>query len=119
MTECHIHRPMMKASLRRTKIVATRGPAVDMLEVLRALVAAGMDAARLNLSHGTHEDHAQTIARVRALRYRVVEGGVLQNRKGVNFPDLNFRLHKSLHKGNLIQTVTDKPGWRNWQTRQT
>ncbi len=51
---------------RRTKIVATLGPSSDSPEMLRALVAAGMDAARLNLSHGTHEEHAESAARVRA-----------------------------------------------------
>jgi pyruvate kinase len=50
---------------RRTKIVATLGPASDSPERLRELVAAGMDAARLNLSHGAHADHAETARRVR------------------------------------------------------
>jgi pyruvate kinase len=50
---------------RRTKIVATLGPASDSPEKLRELVAAGMDAARLNLSHGTHEEHAERVRRVR------------------------------------------------------
>jgi pyruvate kinase len=50
---------------RRTKIVATLGPASDSSDQLRALIAAGMDAARLNLSHGTHEDHAERARRVR------------------------------------------------------
>jgi pyruvate kinase len=50
---------------RRTKIVATLGPASDSPEKLRALVAAGMDAARLNLSHGTHAEHAERARRVR------------------------------------------------------
>ncbi|HET7146799.1 MAG TPA: pyruvate kinase [Gaiellaceae bacterium] len=51
---------------RRTKIVATLGPSSDSPERLRALVAAGMDAARLNFSHGTHEEHAERVRRVRA-----------------------------------------------------
>jgi pyruvate kinase len=50
---------------RRTKIVATLGPASDSTEQLSALVAAGMDAARLNLSHGSHADHAERAGRVR------------------------------------------------------
>jgi len=50
---------------RRTKIVATLGPASDSTEQLSALIAAGMDAARLNLSHGSHADHAARAARVR------------------------------------------------------
>jgi len=51
---------------RRTKIVATLGPASDSPEMLRALARAGMNAARLNLSHGTHEEHAERVARVRS-----------------------------------------------------
>ena len=50
---------------RRTKIVATLGPASDSTEQISALIAAGMDAARLNLSHGSHADHAARAARVR------------------------------------------------------
>jgi pyruvate kinase len=51
---------------RRTKIVATLGPASDSPEMLRTLARAGMNAARLNLSHGTHEEHAERAQRVRA-----------------------------------------------------
>jgi pyruvate kinase len=43
---------------RKTKIVATIGPATSSHEMVTALANAGMDAARLNLSHGTHDDHA-------------------------------------------------------------
>jgi pyruvate kinase len=50
---------------RRTKIVATIGPSSETPERLRALVAAGMNAARLNFSHGTHEDHAEVVRRIR------------------------------------------------------
>jgi pyruvate kinase len=50
---------------RRTKIVATIGPASASPEVLAALIDAGMDGARLNLSHGTQDDHARTAQLVR------------------------------------------------------
>jgi pyruvate kinase len=50
---------------RRTKIVATIGPACATPETLAALVNAGMDAARLNLSHGTYDDHAERARLVR------------------------------------------------------
>ena len=43
--------------LRRTKIVATMGPATDDPKVLDEMIAAGVDVVRLNMSHGTHEDH--------------------------------------------------------------
>ena len=50
---------------RRTKIVATIGPASESPDALAALVDAGIDAARLNFSHGTHEQHAEWAKRVR------------------------------------------------------
>jgi pyruvate kinase len=51
--------------MRRTKIVATIGPASRDREVLVRMVEAGMDVARLNFSHGTHEQHAETAQLVR------------------------------------------------------
>ncbi|CAM3760140.1 pyruvate kinase [Nocardiopsis rhodophaea] len=51
---------------RRAKIVATLGPATSSPETLRALVDAGLDVARLNLSHGTYEDHRNNYENVRA-----------------------------------------------------
>ena len=58
-------RKMVQATPRRTKIVATIGPATASPERVRALIDAGMDAARLNLSHGTHDDHAKTAELIR------------------------------------------------------
>jgi pyruvate kinase len=52
---------------RRTKIVATLGPASDGADRLRALVTAGVDAVRLNLSHGTREGHSERAWRVREI----------------------------------------------------
>jgi pyruvate kinase len=51
--------------MRRTKIVATIGPASREPETLVRMVEAGMDVARLNYSHGTLEEHAETVSRVR------------------------------------------------------
>lgn len=53
--------------LRHCKIVGTLGPASSSDEVIRELIAAGMDVARLNFSHGDHETHARNIERVRRL----------------------------------------------------
>jgi pyruvate kinase len=52
---------------RRTKIVATLGPAADSPERLRALIEAGVDAVRFNLSHGTHADHSERAWLVREI----------------------------------------------------
>ncbi|HVA00660.1 MAG TPA: pyruvate kinase [Terriglobia bacterium] len=51
--------------MRRAKIVCTLGPATDDPEVLTALLAAGLDVARLNFSHGTHLEHARRLRRLR------------------------------------------------------
>jgi pyruvate kinase len=52
---------------RRAKIVGTIGPACEDVATLRSLIEAGLNVARLNFSHGTHEDHAQIYARIRRL----------------------------------------------------
>jgi pyruvate kinase len=51
---------------RRTKIVATIGPACDTDEALRSLIEAGMDVARLGFAHGTPQGHVETLGRIRA-----------------------------------------------------
>jgi len=51
--------------MRHTRIVATVGPACDAPDTLERLIDAGVDVFRLNFSHGTHETHAATIARIR------------------------------------------------------
>jgi pyruvate kinase len=60
----------MQFYMRHTKIIATVGPASDSPEMLDALIANGTDIFRLNFSHGTHESHAQTYARIRAAARR-------------------------------------------------
>lgn len=52
-------------SHRRTRIVATLGPATDPPDVLRAILRAGVDVARINFSHGNADEHLQRIARLR------------------------------------------------------
>jgi pyruvate kinase len=55
-----------RARTRRTKIVATVGPASDAPETLEAMLRAGMNVARLNLSHGSFEEHKARLTRIRA-----------------------------------------------------
>src|SRR5439155_536282 len=62
---------MAAASARRTKIIATLGPATSSHERITALVHAGMDCARLNFSHGTHDQHAEALRTVRAVQEEV------------------------------------------------
>ena len=56
----------MADHVRRTKIVATIGPASSSPATIAALIEAGMDGARLNMSHVTREEHAEVAARIRA-----------------------------------------------------
>ena len=73
--------------MRRTKIVATIGPASREPEVLARMVEAGMDVARLNYSHGTLDEHAETAARVRAAAARVGRPvALLQDLPGLTLP---------------------------------
>ncbi len=57
----------VRARTPRTKIVGTLGPSSNTPEGVRALIEAGLDVARINFSHGTHEQHARTIGIVRAM----------------------------------------------------
>ncbi len=68
---------------RKAKIVATLGPACDDEAILESLIKAGINVARLNFSHGTHEQHAARIAVIRALSERLnTTIGILQDLQG-------------------------------------
>lgn len=54
--------------MRKTKIVCTLGPATNDVEIMKQLIHNGMDAARINFSHGTYETHAETIAKLKQAR---------------------------------------------------
>jgi pyruvate kinase len=78
---------------RRAKIVCTLGPATSSQERITGLISAGLDVARLNLSHGTHEDHRVVYHRVRAASEELGRAvGVLADLQGPKirlgtFPD--------------------------------
>ncbi len=69
--------------MRRTKIVATIGPATESPERLRQLIAAGATTFRLNFSHGDHSEHAARIATIREVSAQMgLEVGILQDLQG-------------------------------------
>ncbi|HEY9736780.1 MAG TPA: pyruvate kinase [Trichocoleus sp.] len=73
----------LRTALRRTKIVATIGPATQDANVLRALIEAGATTLRLNFSHGTHEDHQRSIRLIRQLSFELNQPvGILQDLQG-------------------------------------
>lgn len=69
--------------MRRTKIVCTIGPSSESREKVQALLAAGMDVARLNFSHGTHEEHGRRIAILKEEAAKIGKHlGILLDTKG-------------------------------------
>jgi pyruvate kinase len=69
--------------MRRAKIVATIGPASDSEEKLESLIKAGMNVARLNFSHGTHEQHEKRVATIRKVSKKLnMPVGILQDLQG-------------------------------------
>ncbi len=70
--------------LRKTKVIATIGPASDSLETLKAMIRAGMNVARLNFSHGTHEEHRKRLETVRQAAAELSANvGIMLDTKGV------------------------------------
>jgi pyruvate kinase len=84
-------RAPMQPLRKRTKIVATAGPATRDPETLRSLFLAGVNVIRLNFSHGTHDDHAKTIADVRRISSELgLNIAILQDLPGPKVRTGNF-----------------------------
>ena len=76
-------REKTNTTMRKAKIVCTIGPASDRPELLDQLIQSGMDAARLNFSHGTHESHGRAIKAIReAADRRGVAVAIIQDLQG-------------------------------------
>jgi pyruvate kinase len=96
---------------RRTKIVATIGPSCSSPEMLDALVDAGMDAARLNLSHGTHDDHAQRAELVRNAEKKVDRPlAVIGDLQGPKFRVGDLSRPLDLEQGKEVTVVVGSNG---------
>lgn len=98
--------------MRRAKIVATIGPASDSEQVLESLIKAGMNIARLNFSHGTHEQHAARIIAIRAAAKKLgVPIGILQDLQGpkIRVGKLNVPLQLSVGEQVCLHATKDEP----------
>ncbi len=75
--------PPARPALRRTKIVATIGPATQDADTLRALIGAGATTLRLNFSHGDQENHRKNIQLIRQISFELQQPvGILQDLQG-------------------------------------
>ncbi len=97
--------------MRKTKIIATLGPSSDTVEKIEALIKAGMNVARLNFSHGTHEYHAQLIANVRQAAAKLrIPIGILQDLQGPKIRIEGFANGDSVTLSDGQQfTITTRP----------
>jgi pyruvate kinase len=96
--------------MRRAKIVCTLGPASQSQEMLEALIEAGMDVARLNFSHGSHEQHAENIAKLRAASLKVRKAvGILGDLQGPKIRTGRFITGSTeLKEGGEFHITTDE-----------
>ncbi len=96
--------------MRKTKIICTIGPASESEEMIRALCLAGMNVARLNFSHGTHEEHLRRISTIRKVREELdLPIAIMLDTKGPEYRIGTFENKKvTVHEGDTF-TFTTKP----------
>ena len=81
--------------MRKTKIVCTIGPASSTEEILTEMILAGMNVARLNFSHGTHEQHQEKIDLIKRVREKLgVPVAIMLDTKGPEYRIKTFKNEK-------------------------
>ena len=95
--------------MRKTKIICTIGPASESEEVLRKMCKAGMDVARLNFSHGTHEEHRAKIETIKKVREELdLPVAIMLDTKGPEYRIKTFESGRiELHDGDLFTLTTE------------
>lgn len=79
--------------MRKTKIICTLGPATDEGNTLENMMRAGMNVARLNFSHGTHEEHKKRMDQVKAVRKKLNQAcGIMLDTRG---PEVRTKTYKN------------------------
>lgn len=96
--------------MRKTKIVCTIGPACNNEETLSGMCRAGMNVARLNFSHGTHEDHKRNIELIKSVREKLgLPIAILLDTKGPEYRIKTFKNDKIyLNAGDKFTFTTDE-----------
>ena len=95
--------------MRKTKIICTLGPSTEDEKTLRELMIAGMDVARINMSHGTHEEHRLKIEKVKKLRREMdLPVAILLDTKGPEIRTGNFPEKIMLEAGQEFTLTTEE-----------
>ena len=93
---------------KRTKVLATIGPASDSLETIEALIRAGVNVFRLNFSHGSHESHSEVLEKIRqAEKSTGFLTGVLQDISGPKIRVGKLEEPFNLKKGDIVEFVKE------------
>src|SRR3989344_9129097 len=88
---------------KRTKIIATIGPASSSPEIIEALIKAGLDMARLNFSHGTYEEKGEQIKNIRKITKKLNKNvSIMADLQGPKLRLGEFDGMKSIKKGDKI-----------------
>ncbi len=97
-------------TMKKTKIVCTLGPASETEEIIGAMADAGMNVARINFSHGTHEEHAKKIAIIKKVRAeKHIPLPILLDTKGPEFRIRTFKDGKVLlNEGDTFTFTADE-----------
>ncbi len=95
--------------MRKTKIICTIGPSSENEEVLTRMCQAGMNVARLNFSHGTHEEHLKKIALIERVREKLcLPIAIMLDTKGPEYRIKTFKDHKVTLKEGELFTFTSE-----------
>ena len=94
---------------KRTKILATLGPASHSVEMIEGLINAGANMFRLNFSHGSHEYHLETLNNIRtAMKKLDATVGILQDISGPKVRIGDLKEPFELHRGDIITFLKDE-----------
>ena len=103
-------------SFQRTKIVCTLGPSTDKRDILRGMIAGGMDVARINLSHGTMDEHLKQFDMVREISSELGEHVAIMfdtNGPDMRIGDLKSNSVELVEGGEFVLSSDPSPGDSN------
>ena len=96
--------------MRKTKVICTIGPASETEDILTEMCLAGMNVARLNFSHGTHEEHQEKIDTIKKVRSQLdLPIAIMLDTKGPEYRIQTFENHKIyLNDGDTFAFTADE-----------